>query len=370
MVKKVFHPLVSAQPGSDETASPGSSERSSEVWLRINAFLSLKSSNTQRTYLSVIKEWCEFLGTKPGSIAGASKITGAKDIHAIAYKAWLEKQPGQRPRFIQSSSTSKEVSTNNRKAKRDGLQSTLSNATIAKKFSALRRIYRMLMAYDFGIDHNPFDTDRVPAPRAKSGQKRPTEMIDFEKVAAVLSLPDTKTAKGRRDKAILSILFGGGLRRSEVVGIRIGDLKKTSSGTFYVRLRSTKAGTDAEQALPAWCGQELWNLREKRLKSGAELGNYLFVSFRGQAGNTPTEHPLSDSGLYKLFKRYVAIAGAGSMASPHSARATAITRLLEKGLSHRDVQEFSRHASVQMVETYDKRRIGIDQNPAKNLDYD
>ena len=62
-------------------------------------------------------------------------------------------------------------------------------------------------------------------------------------------------------------------------------------------------------------------------------------------------------------------AGAGNFVSPHSARATAITKLLSDGFSHREVQEFSRHASIQMVEVYDKRRISIDDNPASDLDY-
>ncbi len=55
--------------------------------------------------------------------------------------------------------------------------------------------------------------------------------------------------------------------------------------------------------------------------------------------------------------------------SPHSARATAITKLLDSGFSHRDVQEFSRHASVQMVEIYDKRRLQVDESPAKKLEF-
>ena len=55
--------------------------------------------------------------------------------------------------------------------------------------------------------------------------------------------------------------------------------------------------------------------------------------------------------------------------SPHSARATGITKMLEQGIPHRQVQEFSRHSSVRMVELYDKRRIQIDHNPAKVLEY-
>ena len=65
------------------------------LWLRITAFLSLKSANTQRTYKSIIEEWCHFLGAPPGSVKAAERIVAAKDINAIGYRAWLEKQIGQ-----------------------------------------------------------------------------------------------------------------------------------------------------------------------------------------------------------------------------------------------------------------------------------
>lgn len=345
---------------------------SSVVWLRINAFLSLKSANTQRTYLAIIKEWCTFLGAEAGSSEAQRLIISAQDIHAIAYKAWLEKQPGQSPRYSRRNSPAeKSISTERHKSPRDGTQSSLSNATIAKKFAALRRIYRMLLAYDLGIQHNPFDTDRVPAPRARSGQKRPTEMIEAQRVLEMISIPDASTEKGLRDKTLLAVLFAGGLRRSEIVKLKLGDVRQSESGLTYLRLRATKAGTDANQALPLWAGKLVQELRAMRERDhGAGSGDALFVGYRGHAGTTRSEEALSDSGLYKLFKKYCSLAGVQVPASPHSARATAITRLLSDGVPHREVQEFSRHASVQMVEAYDKRRLTIEDNPGIQLRYD
>jgi integrase len=342
-----------------------------EVWLRINAFLDQKSANTQRTYTGIIREWCTFLGAEAGTNQAADFILNATDLHAMAYKKWLEGNPGQKPRLHLKPSGSREISKRSTSAKqRDGLQSTLSNATIAKKFAALRRLYRMLIATNLGLDSNPFDTDRIPPPPARSGQKRPTEMIDFSIVKEILSLPDPSSPKGLRDLAALSLLFGGGLRRSELVALRIGDVRETASGTCYVRLRSTKAKKDVDHAVPGWTAKNIKKLINIRKADGAGSGDFLFISFRGPGGNTPTEKPLSDSGLYKLFKSYCQRAGTGNFVTPHSARATAITKLLSDGLNHREVQEFSRHASVQMVEVYDKRRLSIDESPAKGLDYE
>ncbi len=255
------------------------------------------------------------------------------------------------------------------KKKRDGTESTQSNATIYKKFAALRRIYRMLIASNLGVTENPFDVDRVPPPAKDAGRKRPTQMINFDLVMEIIGTPDPKTPKGRRDRAILATLFGGGIRRSELVSIRIGDVRKTTASTTFLYLRHTKAKRDAEQAIPDWAAELLWELVAERKREGAVNSDYLFVSYQGRAGLRPTGKAISDTGVYLLFKQYCMAAGAGSFATPHSARATAITKLLSDGIPHREVQEFSRHASVQMVEWYDKRRFDIEESPARGLNY-
>ena len=80
-------------------------------------------------------------------------------------------------------------------------------------------------------------------------------------------------------------------------------------------------------------------------------------------------HITCPSNAGRALDRMASDADAASTGA-HSARATAITRLLAEGIPHREVQEFSRHASIQMVELYDKRRIGVDKNPGRGLDYD
>jgi integrase/recombinase XerD len=195
-------------------------------------------------------------------------------------------------------------------------------------------------------------------------------MVDFDMVKGVIGAADPSTPKGLRDQAILCALFGGGLRRSEVAALRVGDVRRSRNGTTYLYLRATKAKRDAEQALPPWAAKVITTLVQARLHDGAGPVDYLFISYQGQAGRAPTNEAVSASGIYKLFKHYCALSGAGPNLTPHSARATAITRLLAAGIPHRQVQEFSRHSSIQMVEVYDKRRIGVDENPGVELSYD
>lgn len=344
------------------------------VWLRISAFLSLKSPATRVTYSGIVAEWCRFLGAEAGTEKSAKLILEATDLHAIAYRKFLERQPGEKPRYEMSTtrSASRELAqakNSPRAGKKDGLEATQSNATIHKKFAALRRMYRMLMASGLGLSENPFEADRVPPPPKDAGRKRPTQMVEFELVLDIIQTPDASTPKGRRDRAILAVLFGGGLRRSELVSLRIGDVRRTSSGTTFLYLRHTKAKRDAEQALPPWAAEPLWELIRERKKLAAAEGDHLFVCFTGRAGAVMTQRRMSDTAVYLLFKQCCMAAGAGRHATPHSARATAITKLLADGIPHREVQEFSRHSSIQMVEWYDKRRFDVEQSPAKGLTF-
>ena len=342
------------------------------VWRRLENFLSLKAPKTADTYRGVIREWCRFLRAPFNSENGAQRILDARDLHALAFRKYLSEQPGEKPRSERRESRSREVliAPQSLRRKKDGLEATQSNATIAKKFAVLRRFYRLLMSFDFEVKANPFDSDRVPPPPKDAGRKRPTEMVEFKLVNKIISLADPSMNKGLRDKAILCVLFGGALRSSEVSALTIGDVRKTVSGTVYLYLRATKARRDAQQALPKWAAQVVEQHLSIRVKEGAKALHPLFVTYTGKAGRAATGTRLPSSGIYRIFKEYCDRAGAGKFLSPHSARATAITRLLAAGIPHREVQEFSRHSSVQMVELYDKRRIGVDENAAKDLDFD
>ena len=361
----------STRKSADNSADTALGSTKSSVWVRIDAFLSLKAEKTRETYIGVLREWCNFLGAGYGSVAAANLLASAQELHALAFRAWLERRPGHRPRGERRESRSRELTlrTAPQRERKTGYETALSNATIAKKFAVLHRIYRMLIGAGLVTGLNPFDPDRAPPPPKNSGRKRPTEMIEFSLVKKIIALPESNEPKCLRDKAVLAVLFGGGLRRSEVVKLKIGDLRKTRSGTIFLYLRATKSNRDAQQALPSWAAKILLTLLDSRLLQGAKPSDFLFVSFTGKGGLIPTRHPLSTSGVYQLFKHYCRLAGAGPFVSPHSARATAITRLLAAGIPHREVQEFSRHSSVQMVELYDKRRIGVDENAAKDLKY-
>lgn len=333
----------------------------SVLWLKIAAWLASLAPTTQRTYVSIIKEYSAFLGAAAGTKASAELISIAAPVHALAYVQQLKRQRGQTPRM-------------SRLARRAGKppptsgSSTHSPATIAKKIMCLRKLYEVLIAHGCYDKANPFSPHLVPVPNPKGGRKRDTEALDFKEVPIVIDAIDDGP-RAARDRAILCALFGGGLRRGEVVKLVVGDVARTHAGTTYLSLRNTKDGGDHQQALPEWAADAVWQLVEERLESGAAHDDPLFVTWTGRGGSIATDRPMSDASVYLIFRRACDAAGLSGAYTPHSARATAITKLLADGTPHREVQEFSRHKSVQMVEWYDKRRFGVDKSPAKGLNF-
>lgn len=360
----------------DEPRTDKKTHSESRLWIALAGFLSRKAPTTRSTYELIFKEWCSYLQIPLAPTpATTRRLLSVNEIDAAAYCRWLEARPGEKPRMKSSESDGNAQTTLVRRdakktTKKTGLEHTLSNATIAKKIAALRRMYRVFQSVEPTLRINPFSTDLLPPPPKEAGRKRPTEMVDFSLVKKILAQPDIETAKGLRDRAILCALFGGALRRSEAVGLHIGDVQRTTKGTVFLYLRSTKARKDARQALPRWAAEPILALVAQREHEGARPGDRLFISYTGRGGAVPTRQPVSASGIYKLFLHYCRKAGVDSAVTPHSARATAITKLLADGLPHREVKEFSRHSSIQMVEVYDKRRMGVDDNAAKELEFD
>jgi len=321
----------------------------SNLWLAVSAWLAQLAPTTQTTYVSVIKEFCSFLGAQAGTGVAATLLQEVRAPQALAFVQAAKNQLGHRPRY-QKKGVSK-----------------AAPATIYKKIMVLRRLYGVLVAHQL-VPTNPFLRELLPVPNPQGGRKRDTEMLPFDSVRPLMKSIE-EGPRETRDSAILACLFGGGLRRGEIVKLLVADVARTSQGTTYLALSKTKDGQDHRQALPAWAAERVWALVAERRTMGALPEDPLFVTYTGQGGQTPTTRAMPACAVYHLFRRSCEKIGLAPHYSPHSARATAITKLLADGVPHRQVQEFSRHKSITMVEVYDKRRFEVDHSPAKSLSF-
>lgn len=197
-------------------------------------------------------------------------------------------------------------------------------------------------------------------------EKRNITAIPFDKVMRLVECPG-KSAQGLRDAAHIALMLGGGLRITEALTLTVARIRTTEKGALYVRLDRTKKGTPAEQAIAPSFAQYVYKYLERRLKEGAKPDDVFLTSYNDKGKPTNTQRNRRNA--TRSFQAYAKKCGIDKI-SPHSCRATAITKLLHDNKTYREVQEFSRHSSVQMVERYDKRYFGVDDSPAQDLSFE
>lgn len=312
-----------------------------EIVTSIHELIACKSYNTQKAYNKTLDILAEYFDVKRDSYAFEKAVVELSVFDGTRFITWLRKRGTE--------TTGQPISDN----------------TLALRIDILRRIFRHLI--DIGIRRgNPFAIVKDIVPMRQRVQVRPTKLIPFDAVPKIVGAPDGATKNGIRDKAILSLLFGGGLRRNEVLKLNMRDIETTPDGVPYLILRATKAGRNQQQSLPQWAWTALDAHLKQRDEDGAKLSEPMFCFYYNDGG---ARGRISDTTLKRLYKRYTAEAGIVG-AAPHSARATAATALKVQGYEDREVASFLRHSTENMVRVYDKRARGPAKNPGRNLMYE
>jgi site-specific recombinase XerD len=210
----------------------------------------------------------------------------------------------------------------------------LSSATLLTQAAALRGFFRHLLRR--GVLLLDPSADLVTPRRSK---KLPRNIPSTRQVRSLLRTPDPRSGFGRRDRAILELLYGSGLRNAELCALTVSDVD-IQSRSVHVRKgkggkeRMVPLGTEATKALTEYLG--------KRPK--AELDKPLFPSKTGKA--------LSPAGLRLLLRRTRQKAGVTVRATPHSLRHACATHLLRAGAGIRQIQVLLGHASLSTTELY------------------
>lgn len=220
----------------------------------------------------------------------------------------------------------------------------LARTTAARKLAALRAFYRYLGQIG-AVARDPAQALRTP----KTPQRVP-QRLETEEVEALLHAPDPGTARGRRDLAILELLYGTGVRVSELVGLDLADL---NAGSRIVRVlgkggkeRVVPFGEVAADALRDWLAAR----PELAAAPGGGNGNggsALFLNARGGR--------LSDRSVRTIVRRYLGEAGIAHLAgqaTPHTLRHAFATHLLDRGADLRAIQELLGHATLATTQKY------------------
>ncbi len=216
-------------------------------------------------------------------------------------------------------------------------------ASIARRLYELRSCFRFLMREGV-VDENP--AARVSPPR------QPRTLPDYLSAAQVvelLSAPDVSTPLGMRDAAILETLYSAGLRRSEIMGLRLQDVNlQTKLLRVWGKGRKERMaliGEPARLALDRYLRLGRPELLAHNPEAGQHPPDALFLNYRGKPLSSPRA-------ISAILNKYVKQIGLSQRVTPHTLRHSFATHLLEGGADLRTVQELLGHADLQTTTIY------------------
>lgn len=208
-------------------------------------------------------------------------------------------------------------------------------STIARKISSLKRFFQYLR--DNGvIKENPASLLSAP----KIVRYHPHYLSPSE-IESILENIDTSTSMGKRDRAVIELLYGSGLRISELINLKISDIE------FEAQFIRVLGKGDKERLVPmgefAREAVEIYLRARDRTKAGA-TSNILFINRIGDK--------FSRVSLWKLVKKAALRAGISKRVTPHTFRHSFATHMLEGGADLRIVQEMLGHADISTTQIY------------------
>jgi integrase/recombinase XerD len=213
-----------------------------------------------------------------------------------------------------------------------------SPRSVARAVACYRGFYRFLLT-EGHITASPADDLRPPRAWKALPRYLSTEQVDL-----LIAQPDTGSPRGLRDRAMLELLYATGMRVSELVGLRPGDLNLEAS-----YLTCTGKG-DKQRIVPIgdeaakWVGRYAQQARASLL--GRRSSARLFVNARGGG------EALTRMGFWKILKQYARQAGLPRSLSPHTLRHSFATHLLERGADLRAIQMMLGHADLSTTQIY------------------
>ena len=276
------------------------------------------------------------------------------------YLTWLAIERGRSPNTVSSyrrdliafqsflKSSGREIGTATRSSIERHLDVMLSAganpASAARALSAIRGLYR------FRADEGDDDSDPTSEVTAPSARQRLPKAISEEEVVRLLDAAAGSSPRDLRDRAMLELLYGTGMRIGELVGLSLGDIG-SDTGLIKVLGKGSKerlvpVGRYAEESVERWLDHggrpELAPKRWAR-RGDAEA---LFINTRGGR--------LTRQGAWEIISKRAHVAGLDGKVHPHVLRHSCATHMLARGADVRVVQELLGHSSVATTQIYTK----------------
>jgi len=303
------------------------------AWAReVQPFLANQlSSYTRRAYETDLKQFFLFM---EGRIS-AESLEALKPEHIILYRKYLE----------EGRLTGK----------------PLEKSTINRKLAVVKSFLNWLRVNSV-IRENPATLVKGFPQSQESSLKG----LSDEEAKRILELPKANTRSGALHAAILHMLLYMGLRKGELLGLKMGDLDE-ERGIPVVKVRG-KGHRVRILPLTEAVKRHLEHYFHVCRRDRSEKEAPLFIPTKNPRTKTLVK-PINPNAITYIVVRYARKAGILKKISPHSCRATCISNALDKRATHRSVQHLAGWSTPLMIQRYDKRREELKNSAAFLIDY-
>lgn len=211
-----------------------------------------------------------------------------------------------------------------------------SARTQARLIAGIHSFYRFLLYHRY-IEQDPSELLETP----KKELHLP-EVLSLEEIDLIIAAIDLSSNEGHRNRAIIEILYGSGLRVSELVNLRLSDIYIQEG---YMRItgkgckqRLVPISTEATKWFAYWLEDR------SRLAINTEAKDIAFLNRYGR--------PLTRAMIFTIIRRLAQLAGIHKTISPHTLRHSFATHLLQNGADLRIIQQLLGHESISTTEIY------------------
>ena len=210
-----------------------------------------------------------------------------------------------------------------------------ARSTAMRRMSALRSLLKHLRRQGAALAAD------LPATGGLRRAKTLPKALSYAQLTTLLDGPDLTTATGLRDRALMELIYGGGLRISEAVALPRADLDLDLAAVRVLGKRGKVRVVPLPETTVGWVERYL---REARPSLAKGPSPWVLLSDTGK--------PLARQRAYTVLARYAEEAGIAASVGPHTLRHTYAVHLVQGGADLRAVQELLGHASISTTQVY------------------